>query len=347
MLKLLKTIILTLVVGNFAFAAEDPAAGAGLSCPDAELFGPRLFTDICWACLFPIRVAGIPITPGIAPSGASKDSLCMCADNLGVYMPGIVNSMWEPARLVEVVRKPGCAMSLGGSALPLGDKRQWGSLYEAHAGGAVSSEKNSFYSVHYYAFPILSILELYMPKRCSADGYTDFDIIQLSEIDPTWNNDELSFFVNPESAAVSNPIAQAACLADSSLGVVGKEGLDTLWWCGGTWGNLYPMAGVATPSDFSRTTSLIASRTLGLMHRRGQAHLTMGEATQCRAKIFPTIPKSQYKMSMFFPRPETKRAHSIGSHPWNWQGGEGRAIPMVGEDALYMLFRWNDCCNTL
>jgi hypothetical protein len=80
----------------------------------------------------------------------------------------------------------------------------------------------SFYNVHYYAFPLLSILEMYMPKRCSPDGYADFDIIQLSEIDPTWTNDELAFFVNPEAAAVANPIAQAACTADAALGVVGK-----------------------------------------------------------------------------------------------------------------------------
>lgn len=339
-------ILLLAVFGsNGARAAE--ASTPTASCPNAELFSGKLFTDICWACLFPIRIAGISITPGDAPRGASKKSLCMCEDNLGIWKPGIVNSMWEPARLIEVVRKPGCLPALGGVTLAIGDKRLWGTHADATTGNQVSHERMSFYNVHYYAFPLLSILEMYMPKRCSPDGYADFDIIQLSEIDPTWTNDELAFFVNPEAAAVANPIAQAACTADAALGVVGKEPLTSRWWCAGTWGEIYPMAGTTLPNDFGRTTSLLAARTLATQHRRGLAHLTMGDDTLCRGSIFPTIPKSQYKMSMFFPRAETKKGHYIGASPLTWQGGEGRAIPQVGEDALYMMFRWNDCCNTL
>lgn len=343
-----------LITSAFAADAGGESGGGGnvevttsATCPDAGLFGPKLFTDVCWACLFPIRVAGIPITPGDAPREASKKSACLCSDNLGIYWPGIVNSMWEPARIVEVVREPGCAMALGGAKLPMSGSRLWGDQHDAPTGGRITAERLSFYNIHYYAFPLLSLLELYMPSRCSADGYSDFDIISLSEIDPTWSNDELAFFVNPESAAVTNPIAQAACLADSALGLAGQQGLNNLWWCAGTWGAIYPMAGSAVPDDFGRTTSLLAARTVAQMHRRGMAHVTMGEDSLCRGMIFPTIPKSQYKLSMFYPRPETKRAHQIGAHPLTWQGGEGRVIPKVGEDALYMLFRWNDCCNTL
>jgi conjugal transfer pilus assembly protein TraU len=338
---------LILIFISSAAQTAETSISDSLSCPDAELFGPKLFTDICWSCLFPIRVAGFSITPGDAPDLASTESTCLCASNGGPYMPGIVNSMWEPARIIELVRRPGCSMALGGANLNFGSLRQFGTLTESPGGDAISSEKLSFYNVHYYAFPLMSILELYMPKRCSPDGYTDFDIIQLSEIDPTWNNDELAFFTHPESAAVSNPIAQAACAADATFGLAGAQPLESLWWCAGTWGGLYPMAGAGLPNDFSRSTSLLAARTIGLMHRRGFAHLTMGDETICRGHIFPTIPKTQYKMAMFFPRPETKKGHYIGAHPMTWQGGEGRAIPKVGEDALYMMFRWNDCCNTL
>jgi len=35
-----------------------PAPAADAGCPDAELFSGKLITDICWACLFPIRIAG-------------------------------------------------------------------------------------------------------------------------------------------------------------------------------------------------------------------------------------------------------------------------------------------------
>lgn len=345
------SILFLILIGILGIGARpvsaDPITNAALSCPSADIFSSKLFTDVCWACIFPIRVAGFPITPGESPSLASDLGMCLCSNKLGIYTPGIVNSMWEPARLIEVVRKPGCAMALGGVQLPLGDNRQWGSQNTSVNGDIRSSENLSFYNVHYYAFPLLTMLELYMPKKCSADGYADFDIIQLTEIDPTWTNSELAFFTHPESAAVANPIAQAACTADAALGIVNKEPLTSLWWCAGTWGSIYPMSGSAIPNDFGRTTSLLAARTVGQMHRRGMAHLTMGDETLCRGMIFPTIPKGQYKFAMFSPRPETLKGHMYGAHPMTWQGGEGRVIPKIGEDALYMMFRWNDCCNTL
>lgn len=341
------TLVLALFPNFYASADGATTTTDALVCKDVGLFSGKMFTDICWACMFPIRVAGVSITPGDAPSDASKKGLCMCQDNLGMYKPGIVNSMWEPARLIEVVRQPGCAMSLGGATLPIGDKRSWGTQSDAVAGNNITKEKMSFYHLHYYAFPLLSILEMYMPKRCSPDGYADFDIIELTELDPTWNNDELAFFTHPESAAVANPLAQAACAADAALGVAGKEGSSTLWWCAGTWGGIYPMAGSTVPNDFGRTTSLLAARSIAQMHRRGMAHLTTGDDTICRGMIFPTIPKAQYKLASFFPRAETKKGHYIGAHPMTWQGGEGRVIPVTGEDAMYVMFRWNDCCNTI
>ena len=54
------------------YSASDQSVTDSLSCPNAELFSGKLFTDVCWACLFPIRIAGVSITPGDAPSGASS-----------------------------------------------------------------------------------------------------------------------------------------------------------------------------------------------------------------------------------------------------------------------------------
>ena len=50
--------------------APAPAADAG--CPDAELFSGKLITDICWACFFPIRIAGLSIGGGSRPGAASN-----------------------------------------------------------------------------------------------------------------------------------------------------------------------------------------------------------------------------------------------------------------------------------
>jgi conjugal transfer pilus assembly protein TraU len=47
---------------------------------------------------------------------------------------------------------------------------------------------------------------------------------------------------------------------------------------------------------------------------------------------------------MFYPTPETQRAHVIGESTWRW--GQGRMIPGLGEDPVYLVWRYMDCCNT-
>ena len=55
-----------------ALLAAGPAVAVDATCPDAELFSGKLITDICWACLFPIRIAGLSIGGGDRPAGAAQ-----------------------------------------------------------------------------------------------------------------------------------------------------------------------------------------------------------------------------------------------------------------------------------
>lgn len=312
------------------------------ACPDAGVWSGKLLTDICWGCLFPIRVAGINLTGGDVPSDAATQSVCACGDNNGVQHPGIVTSMYEPARIVELVRKPGCSMALGGVTLNINNSTTWGTGSAA----TVTNSETGFYNYHYYAFPLLSIMELYLPKSCSVDGYGDFDMMYMSELDPTWNNDELAFFTNPEAAMAANPVAISACATEAAKMTVGQP-IDSMWWCAGSWGGIYPFSGYTGNLDFARGTSLLSARAIAAQHRRGLAHLSMGNDALCRGKIFPTIPKQQYKFGMYFPVSEPNKGHMLGKNPWQWDNGPGsRKIPAVGEDALYILYRWRDCCST-
>jgi conjugal transfer pilus assembly protein TraU len=343
--------------------ANEPATTNDPSCQDAKLLTGKLFTDICWSCMFPIRVAGASMGGDNAgvPPGASTESFCMCHDPKGVPHPGFVISMWEPARLVEVVRSPGCSMALGGLKLPLSDWRAQGPGRNEDR----DSSDLSFYHYHYYSFPILQMLNLFVQAACTPDNYTDLDLMYMSEIDPTWNNDEIAFFINPEAAAVANPVAQAACAADAAAASVGFP-RDTLWWCAGSWGGLYPLSGHALHTSMPTETSLLATRAVAALHRRGLSWRTKGDDVLCRGRIDPMLPKTQYRMSMFFPSAEagdsftyatqnpdgtstsTSRklagSHPIGQTAFVW--GEWRTIPAIGEDALYLLWRWNDCCST-
>ncbi len=340
---------LAILVSLPGMVYANPAASADPMCEDSGLFGPKLFTDICWACLFPIRVSGVQITPGVAPEKSSKQVFCICQEgSSGIYKPGIVTAMWEPARLIENVRKPGCSPSLGGVTLPLGSRRSHGRLVQDNENTPNDVLiAGSFYHSHLYAFPLLQILDLYTPTKCNADSYLDFDIISFSEIDPTWANPTLAFFQHPESAAVANAVARGACAAETALLTAGKEPLETLWWCTGNWGGIYPLSGSGSAQDINRNTALISARVLSQQHRRGLARRTMGDENLCRASIYPTIPKSQYKMNQFWPKSMTQAGVWLGKPTYLWEGGTNRHLPGTSNDNIYMIWRWTDCCSKL
>lgn len=309
-------------------------------CPTADLFSGKLMTDICWACLFPVRIAGLPIGGAPIPAGAADAAVCACPDAGGLGHPGFTIGMWEPARIIELTHAPGCSAALGGTRLPMGSRR----LIGTEGKSAYDSTDIAFYHYHWYSFPLLIMLDLFWDRKCNADGLVDFDVLYLSELDPTWNNGELAFFTNPEAAWLANPAAQAACLADATAATVGTP-LDALFWCAGTWGTLYPFTGVQPNlGAATRETSLAATRALAALHRRGLARRTMGNDAVCKAPIDFFIKKSAYKLTMFYPLPETQRAHVIGQSTFTW--GEWRSIPGPGEHHLYLLWRWNDCCAT-
>ncbi len=325
------------------------------ACPDAQVLSGKLITDISWNTVFPLRIAGAPMGGGEMPEEAAPGrAVCTCQDSNGVYHPGTQISLWEPARLIEVVPVAGCAPTLGGSRLQ-------NDLTELLIGGSMGQEKDlsdlSFYNVNYYAFPLMIMLDLLTNIQCKSDGYMDVDLMYASFTDPTWNDDELAFFLNPEVIVFASPLAQAACLADVAASAVGRP-IQALPWCAGEWGLLYPFTGFVN-ADISpvRDTSLLATRFVAALHRRGMALKTMGEDVMCRSKLFPTIPKSQYKMSMFYPVPEVEGSvtigdtgnremtgsHWIGQSTYLW--GEWRNIPGK-ESYLYVLWRWSDCCAT-
>ena len=118
-----------------------------------------------------------------------------------------------------------------------------------------------------------------------------------------------------------------------------------MFWCAGCWGSLYPFTGNIPPNESPpRDSSLTATRAIAALHRRGLAQKTFGDAALCGGYIYPMIPKSQYKMSMLYPLAEASGTccHPLGLSTMLW--GEWRNIPAVGEDFVYLLWRYTDCC---
>lgn len=329
------------------FIASSVNAGQATStpgCTNAEVIGSALITDICWSCVFPIRVSGLTISGAEGsdrvPDGAARQALCMCTDGAGVPRPGIVTSFWQPSHLVEYEHVPGCMSALNGARLPF-DKTFLGhDIAETEWG---EEDYFAFRHYHIYAFPLMIMLDMFVPAHCNAGGYRDLDVMFLSEVDPTWNNDTLAFFTHFEAALVANPLATSACLADATSSTFGKP-IDTLWWCAGSWGTIYPITGNVTEDGaVLRQTSLMSARTMAQLHRRGIMWGTMGDERLCGGEIEPTIPKNQYRFTLLYPKPETDSSHAFGESVLTW--GMNRMFPALGEDPVYTVWRWIDCCN--
>lgn len=327
--------MLLVAVTSISFAATSP------TCPNARLFSEKLITDICWDCMFPIRLGPVSLGGGEPPSGAgSSRPFCTCPPSRDDILPqvGMPVSFWEPLKLIEVVRSAYCSIALGGIRLQKSFRL---------AGGPVSrlehTEDSVYYNYHMISFPLLQMLDLFTPGSCNFDGYIDFDFVFLSEVNPAWNDDELAFFIQPEVAVFSNPIAQAACIPDAAMGNVGAEPIKALYWCAGTWGSMYPFSGnVSTNGSPPRDSSLVSMRALALSHRMGLSKTTMGDDAMCGSERQLMLPKTQYKMSMFYPIAEANDSHWLGESTFLW--GEWRNKPGTGEDFLYLIWSWKDCC---
>ena len=325
-------------------------------CPDAEIWGAKLITGICWSCIFPVRLmtADIGGSGGDVPDDAADKPFCSCEKKQGLPSFGITAGFWAPARLVEIVRKPYCSPTLGGISL-----QDDVHLMGGHKEAATDATQKTFFNYHYWAFPLFELMQLLMQSNCNAGGYASMDLLYMSELDPLWNNDELSFFVNPEAIVFANPLAMAACAVDCAATSVRKP-MASLFWCAGCWGNLYPFTGnISAPTSSPRDSSLLTARLIAGLHRRGLAWKTSGNEALCSGKLYPMLPKQQYRLSTLFPMAEASNAtpssvpgsgiesydkccHYIGESTFKW--GEWRTIPGTGEDYVYLLWKYTDCC---
>ncbi|CAL7960245.1 conjugal transfer pilus assembly protein TraU [Alphaproteobacteria bacterium] len=182
-------------------------------------------TDICWSCIFPIKIGNIPIYSGGREDTNNPGMIpCICpkqVDPVKVPVPGIPVSFWEPARLADITRTPYCMVSLGGFKIADSTKKH-GSIARKGDNDAL---KHSFYHAHWYIYPVMYWLELLTDFLCLER--VSVDVLYLSEFDPLWNNDELNAILNPEAILFGNPLAQMACSADciSATSSFSREGL--------------------------------------------------------------------------------------------------------------------------
>lgn len=321
---------------------------------------PNVITDICWRCVFPIRIGGKAIFKwGDIPDNIESitgnpddfnpsEYVCTCKDSDGRNRYGIYVSFWEPDKVMEITPRPWCfsflfGLDLKGSGLPA----PYGTRGHKTGGGG-GGQKSSFYNVHIIKVPLLAVLDIIVGMDYCYDYFSEIDLMDMSEIDPIWNHDTYAIYINPEALIFANPIAQAVCALDCLATTVGYP-VNGLFWCAGCWGSMYPFTGhtfaVGSPV---RQTSLFAARRLARFARLPIPPAveldTSSSFAKCGGQIVPIIKKSQYRFSCIFPTPQTKGkcCQGLGVSTFTW--GEHRNVPATGEFQNYLIFRKRNCC---
>lgn len=300
----------------------------------SECVGPPLnpITDVSWQCIFPIQIAGI-VQLGSNPDDSDDiaNPVCVCT---GGTIPkfGVTVSFWEPSRLIDTVSDPYCLMALG---TKLNNPRP-GSL-----GGSLDRDENSqraFQQMHYYIFPVWAILDLFTDIQCLQDE--TFDVAMMSELVPTWNDDILSTIVNPEAVLFANPISQLACAADASAVLLGKP-RNELFWCMGSWGSVYPLAGSITLTDYVEANAGLAARSIYFMGRTGLLWDTALDG--CSLQYTPIWRKDRFKLQLAKPVKDNS-CHRIGRSGLLWTAY--KQPPTQGDNFSWMMFKKINCCVT-
>ncbi len=310
------------------------AQSAGAVCKGSFL---NPITEVCWHCIFPIKIAGITIFPSdIVDAPDPADSpVCVCPAPPPIFWRiGIPISFYEPARFIETVKDPYCFPSLGfGMSNPSSGFLGGDGSGQRHGSRA---DVTTFQQAHYFMFPVWAMLGLLIDFVCVE--HSGFDLAYLTEVDPLWNDDMLAFIINPEALLFANPAAQLSCIADSVASNAGLP-LSPLFWCMGSWGSSYPLSGRVDSNNYVQGNAAIAARMIYKLSR--ELMICDTGLNLCGCVPTPIWVKHNYRMHVAKPVRDST-CHPIGRSSMIW--GYAKNPPFQGDNFLWMVFRKRACC---
>ncbi|WP_052208901.1 conjugal transfer pilus assembly protein TraU [Croceibacterium mercuriale] len=337
-LRLFLALLVLVLAGGTAVAQTVPDAPGTGRC-SGSFVNP--ITDVCWGCMFPLSLGALKIWPSDR-SDTNNPDLPICACGTPVPRIGVAMGFWEPVRLVDVTTRPFCFPNIGGVKMDPGLDVGRGFVSGGSQVGG-QGQNTAKYHVHYYVYPLLYWLEILTDFLCFEQS--TFDIAYITEIDPLWQDDELTTLLNPEAAIFANPIAQAACAADC-LTATARLPNDALFWCAGCQGSMYPMNGnIGSNVAVTQSARLAAERMIYKMHRTGLAWGTMGSKGLCSKYLMPILKKSQYRIQQVNPTPMVNGREScspIGAS--TLPPNAAQTFPVKGEDIGFLVWRKRNCC---
>ena len=298
-------------------------------------------TDICWLCMLPLTLGPVPVVPSITklPDTYTNPISPVCACGSPIPRVGLSLGFWEPFALVDTTPHPFCMVNMGFGFSEVMDVAQGGKNHRKQG-----QDAGGFYWAHWYKYPLLYWLNVISSVACLQTD--NFDVGYLTELDPTWNDDLLSFVLNPEAVLFGNPIAQLACSEDAiqtTANVLPPN--DALFWCFGSQGSAYPLNGSITNQKSPvQATILTAERMTYKMHREGLVPDSIGidGPALCHVYYMPIMPKDRYRYQMTNLIPDPVLGHPFGTTSIWWEIGHSNIGQ--GDNFGYLIWRKRNCC---
>lgn len=306
---------------------------------------PNLINDICWSCMFPVKMFGKAIY-----SGGQKDYDSQVATTLGFcscsIKPGYYVSFWEMALMADVTHIPGCFPLLGGVHVPMALKpHSYG--YTGRRGDRMFHGRNrrAFRHVNLYINPAMVLMGALLDSQC-LDGRA-FDIPYTSALDPTQTSDKLSLLLMPYAPAFSSKPAVTGCSVQAPAAFLDFP-IPALFWCAPE--VLPPYSGsMATHKSPESTARVLVTRTLAKLHAAGTVWGSTGVAGMCGYYPMLVMDLRMYKYQRLLPRPQTEKylgqcCDTVGTDPIFRE--HYTKLPIPGKrDFSYAIFRKRDCCS--
>ena len=324
----------------FMFSSAALAAVTTPVC-HGKLFNP--ISDTNWNDFFPLTIMGVQIGPNGDPPTMYVPPICECPGAFGIPSFGIGVTYWQPTYIAEVERNAGCAPSLGGgtqlfSGYSLEDSEQ---AYIGSDQGAKGTSGSTRMQIHWYKYPLFSFFSAFKDLGCRSGG--GFALAYVTEIDPTWQNDLWAGLYSPEAGLFGNMAANTACIADALASNVAYP-IDALFWCAGSWGNVYPLSGNANQSLTPfQVDNLELAKFIARLAREGLAWQTIGPSAICGAHPNPIWIKSQYRVDEVYPVITRGAPLVIGALPFKQIPGLITNTP-VNTSMVDLIWQGQDCC---
>ncbi len=294
-----------------------------------KVFGTLLFLIIFSGRTFAVETADILGMVNLNCIDLRVIGICVKPPGI----PGIIIMYWEPALLIETVKRPGDTVidslkpvianlaTQGTKNLMSGVTRLAMPVSSGSTSGQLSGTNLQFNEVHVYEFPFRDQIMAFMDMECPDKLPTGFFVKYLSELDSAeWRIGAVEA-LHPKSLA-----SAASALTCAATGAF----IDDL--CMGFWGATYPRRGFITHQSEVVGSAVAAVRAVSISSLLGStAHIVL-ETTG----FIPSFESD--KLELIYPNPSG--CIKIGQNPISWESGK---LSLSGK-YLWVYWRRRICC---